>query len=172
MTRLIPTILLVVVLHAGCGTATGLRSSPSATDAGLRPTASAEPTATQSLQPAESLAATPIPNLQDGVASELGTFIGSWSSDPRVPPINALHEWVLHIETADGAPVEGATIVVGGDMPAHGHGMPTQPQVTEDLGGGNYRVEGMSFQMGGYWIIDVTVTVGNQTDRIHFGLEL
>jgi hypothetical protein len=50
--------------------------------------------------------------------------------------------------------------------------MPTQPQVTEDLGGGNYRVEGMSFQMGGYWIIDATVTVGNQTDRIHFGLEL
>jgi hypothetical protein len=89
-----------------------------------------------------------------------------------VAPINVVHEWILHIETADGAPVEGASVSVDGDMPAHGHGMPTQPQVTADLGGGDYRVEGMSFQMGGYWIIDVTITAGGQTDPIRFGLDL
>ena len=88
------------------------------------------------------------------------------------PPVNALHAWVLHVATADGAPVEGALVTVDGDMPAHGHGMPTVPEVTADLGGGDYRVEGMQFQMGGYWVIDITVTAGGQTDRIRFGLDL
>jgi hypothetical protein len=50
--------------------------------------------------------------------------------------------------------------------------MPTQPQVTAELGGGDYQVEGMAFQMGGYWIVDVTVAVGDRTDVINFGLEL
>jgi hypothetical protein len=56
-------------------------------------------------------------------------------------------------------------------MPAHGHGMPTRPEVTADLGDGDYRVEGMAFQMGGYWI-DISVTAADVTDVIHFGLEL
>jgi hypothetical protein len=30
----------------------------------------------------------------------------------------------------------------------------------------------MAFQMGGYWIIDVTVTARGETDLIRFGLEL
>lgn len=30
----------------------------------------------------------------------------------------------------------------------------------------------MSFQMGGYWIIDVTVTAAVRMDAIRFGLEL
>ena len=29
-----------------------------------------------------------------------------------------------------------------------------------------------SFQMGGYWIVDVTVTYDGQTDLVRFGLEL
>jgi hypothetical protein len=44
--------------------------------------------------------------------------------------------------------------------------MPTQPEVTEDLGNGDYLVEGMSFQMGGYWIIDFTLTFDGQTDLV------
>ena len=94
------------------------------------------------------------------------------SSDPATPPINQLHVWIVHIETADAQPVAGALVTVDGDMPAHGHGMATQPEVTADLGGGDYRVEGMEFQMRGYWVIDVTVTANDQTDIIHFGLDL
>jgi hypothetical protein len=118
--------------------------------------------------------ATPVPNAAEGVRSEAGLFVGSWSSEMATvtAPVNVLHEWVLHIETADGLPVEGALVTVDGDMPAHGHGMPTVPQVTADLGGGDYLVEGMEFQMGGYWIIDVAVTADGETDIIRFGLDL
>ncbi|HEX6473465.1 MAG TPA: FixH family protein, partial [Candidatus Limnocylindria bacterium] len=110
--------------------------------------------------------------VQAGVLSEEGHFVGSWTSDPAVPPVNVVHQWVLHLKTPDGEPIVGARVTVNGDMPAHGHGMPTQPEVTADLGSGDYRVEGMAFQMGGYWIVDVTVTAGDETDLIRFGLEL
>lgn len=72
-------------------------------------------------------------------------------------PINRIHEWTLHLETADGRPLEGATLKVSGSMPAHRHGMPTEPKVTADLGGGDYRVEGMKFQMRGDWEITVDI---------------
>ena len=157
-------VILVAVLQAGCAIA-GEDASPHAIP-------SAHPTPPPSASSPASAEAIPAPNVKARVLSENGLFVGSWVSDPDTPPINVVHEWVLHIETTDGEPVEGATVGLNGDMPAHGHGMPTQPQVTGDLGGGDYRVEGMAFQMGGYWIVDVTVTVGGRTDLIRFGLEL
>ena len=30
----------------------------------------------------------------------------------------------------------------------------------------------MQFQMGGYWVIDITLTADGQTDRIRFELDL
>ena len=161
-------VILVVVLHGGCAMPAELRS-PSGAASPLA--ASPSPTASPA-RPTPGPSATSSANVQDGVPSEQGTFVGSWSSDPHIPPINVVHEWVLHIETPDREPVVGAAVIVDGDMPAHGHGMPTQPQVTADLGGGDYRVEGMSFQMGGFWIVDVTITAAGLTDRIHFELEL
>jgi len=168
--RLIAALGLLALI-AGCATAGAQDATPSVDPSRASPSASS---ASVQPSPAETPpgAATPVPNLQAGVASEEGHFVGSWSSDPAVPPINMVHQWILHVATPDGAAVEGASITVGGDMPAHGHGMPTQPEVTADLGGGDYRVEGMAFQMGGYWIIDVTVTAGGETDLIRFGLEL
>lgn len=87
-------------------------------------------------------------------------------------PINQLHTWTLHIETADGRPIQDATVAVDGDMPQHGHGMPTRPQVTQFLGDGDYLVEGMKFQMGGWWVIDFTVTADGASDKVSFNLLL
>jgi len=157
--------LIAIVLHAGCATPAG---EPSATPV---PTPLATPTAASSVSEPNPTA-TPVPNLQAGVMSENGLFRASWESRPVEPAINELHEWMLHIETVDGEPAAGANVSVNGDMPAHGHGMPTEPQVTADLGGGDYLVEGMSFQMGGYWIVDVTVTFDGETDLVRFGLDL
>jgi hypothetical protein len=154
-----------VTLLSACATAGAQDASVMASPAA---SPSVQPSVVETL-PAE---ATPSPNVQAGVVSEEGHFIGSWTSDPAVPPVNLVHEWRLHLETPEGLPVEGATVTVNGDMPAHGHGMPTQPEVTADLGGGDYRVEGMAFQMGGYWIVDVTVTADGETDLIRFGLAL
>ncbi len=81
--------------------------------------------------------------------SEQGLFNVSYTASTGTVPVNQMHQWTLHVEMADGQPVEDATITVDGDMPQHGHGLPTKPQVTKYLGNGDYLVEGMKFQMGG-----------------------
>ena len=104
--------------------------------------------------------------------SENGLYRISYTASTNNVPINQIHQWTLHIETADGQVVENADIAVDGDMPQHGHGLPTRPQVTENLGNGDYLVEGMKFQMGGWWVMDFTVTADGQSDAVHFNMLL
>lgn len=80
----------------------------------------------------------------------------------------------LRIAVADstGCPVEGAEIVVGGGMPAHGHGLPTRPRVTRSLGNGEYLVEGLRFNMGGWWELKLHVDAGMGRDSVTFNLDL
>ena len=104
--------------------------------------------------------------------SENGLYRVSYTASTGTIPVNQMHEWTLHVENADGNPVDDATIVVDGDMPAHGHGLPTSPRVTQYLGNGDYRVEGVKFQMGGDWLMDFTITANGQTDIVHFNMLL
>lgn len=96
--------------------------------------------------------------------SQQGLFTLSYQVDAGEIPRNSLHAWTIHIEDAGGQPVTGAQIGIDGGMPAHGHGLPTQPQVTADLGGGDYRVEGLRFQMGGEWVVNFHIQAGGATD--------
>ena len=104
--------------------------------------------------------------------SDKNIFHVSYLSTENIIPVNKMHQWTLHIETVDGKPVENATIKVDGDMPQHGYGLPTSPRVTKYLGNGDYLIDGMKFQMGGWWLIDFTVTANGQTDMVHFNLLL
>ena len=104
--------------------------------------------------------------------SDNGLFRVTYVSSENIVPVNQMHQWTLHVETANGELVENATITVDGDMPEHGHGLPTRPQVTEYLGNGDYLVEGMKFQMGGWWVMDFTVTTSGHTDAVHFNMKL
>lgn len=104
--------------------------------------------------------------------SERQAYRVSYTSDAVPVPINRLHSWTLHVETADGRPVTDAAIKLDGDMPGHGHGLPTRPRVTRNLGNGDYLVEGMKFQMGGWWVMEVSVAAGGQSDVARFNLQL
>jgi hypothetical protein len=87
-------------------------------------------------------------------------------------PIGRLHSWILHVARADGTPVTAATIAVHGDMPQHLHGLPTRPRVTRHLGNGDYLLEGVKFQMGGWWVMDFDITADGRTERVRFNLQL
>ena len=87
-------------------------------------------------------------------------------------PVGRLQRWTLHIDTADGLPVDAATITVTGGMPQHGHGLPTSPRITRDLGGGDHLVEGMKFNMGGWWVVRFAITSSAGTDTVTFNLSL
>ncbi|HRJ58912.1 MAG TPA: FixH family protein [Anaerolineales bacterium] len=101
-----------------------------------------------------------------------GAFIVSFKSELDPITIGSMHSWVLHVETADGEPVEGATILVDGGMPDHGHGLPTSPQVTQDMGNGDYLVEGLRFQMGGWWEVKFNISADGVEDNVTFNIIL
>ncbi len=84
---------------------------------------------------------------------------------------NEMHAWVVTIRTPAGGPVTGATIAVDGGMPQHGHGLPTSPQAVE-TGDGVYRVDGVRFNMGGWWELKFHVTAAPGEDDVVFNVTL
>jgi hypothetical protein len=104
--------------------------------------------------------------------SESGLYRVGYMSQLDPITINEIHSWTLHVETADGTPVANADIEIRGGMPAHNHGLPTLPEVTEYLGKGDYRVEGMRFHMRGEWEIYVTISAAPGRDVCRIPLTL
>lgn len=86
--------------------------------------------------------------------------------------INRLHSWHLELRDREGNGVVGATIEVDGGMPQHGHGLPTRPRVTKELNDGRYEVDGMRFNMGGWWVVTFRITGPAGTDTVTFNLAL
>ena len=78
----------------------------------------------------------------------------------------------LVVRDAKGQAVDRAMIAVDGGMPQHGHGLPTRPRVTENLGEGLYVIEGVRFNMGGWWEFTLAITGAAGADRITFNLQL
>ena len=76
------------------------------------------------------------------------------------------------ITDAAGAPVDDATIQVDGGMPQHGHGLPTRPRVTRALGNGLYEIEGVRFNMGGWWEFKLAINAASGSDVVTFNLAL
>jgi YtkA-like protein len=87
-------------------------------------------------------------------------------------PMQRMHSWVLHLEDSKGAAIDSATICIDGGMPEHGHGLPTRPAVTEALHNGDFRVDGMKFSMGGWWVVKFTIDAPPGPDSIRFNLKL
>ena len=87
-------------------------------------------------------------------------------------PQGRLQRWTLHLETVSGAPVDSAAVVVDGGMPQHGHGLPTKPRVTRALGNGDHLVEGMKFNMGGWWVVKFRVDATPGKDSVVFNVKL
>ena len=76
------------------------------------------------------------------------------------------------ITDAAGAPVDDATIQIDGGMPEHGHGLPTRPRVTRALGNGLYEIEGVRFNMCGWWEFELAINAPSGSDVVTFNLAL
>lgn len=79
-------------------------------------------------------------------------------------------EVALH--DANGQAVDGAQITIDGGMPQHGHGLPTRPRVTRNPGSGAYVIEGVRFNMGGWWELKLAINGKAGADTITFNLAL
>ena len=115
---------------------------PAQSEFGLGPRTSANGVYTATLQPAESLR-------------------------PR-----KLQTIEVALKDTKGRAVDGAAITIDGGMPQHGHGLPTQPRVTKALGDGVYLIEGVRFNMGGWWEFKLAIAGNAGTDTVTFNLAL
>ena len=87
--------------------------------------------------------------------------------------INQMHSWTIRLLDSDNSPLTGASIEVTGGMPDHDHGLPTQPQITDEVDEGVYLLEGVRFHMQGRWEITITVRSGGEESQalIEFQLQ-
>jgi len=104
--------------------------------------------------------------------SQRDRFRVSIRSESYPVPLSQMHSWSVHVETPEGNPVTDADIGVFGNMPAHKHGLPSRPRVTENRGGGDYLIEGVKFTMPGEWQLILIVTVDGKRDKATFGIDL
>ena len=105
-------------------------------------------------------------------ASEAGRYRATIRPQGDSIPQGRLQRWTLHVETAAGVPVDSADFSVDGGMPQHGHGLPTKPRVTRPLGNGDHLVEGMKFNMGGWWVVKFRVASAAGNDSVVFNVKL
>ena len=104
--------------------------------------------------------------------SEAGVYRGTIVPQGDSIPQGRLQRWTLHLETVAGVAVDSATIQVDGGMPQHGHGLPTKPAVTRHLGNGDHVVDGMKFNMGGWWVVKFRVSSTAGSDSLVFNVKL
>ena len=104
--------------------------------------------------------------------SERGLYRATIRPQGDTIPQGKLQRWTLHMETATGALVDSAVVSVDGGMPQHGHGLPTKPRVTRALGNGDHLVEGLKFNMGGWWVVKFRVNAAAGTDSLVFNVKL
>ena len=71
-----------------------------------------------------------------------------------------------------GEKISGATISIDGGMKAHGHGLPTAPEVVATDIPGQYEIEGLKFSMPGDWILGFRVLFDGAVDQTIFKLSL
>ena len=76
------------------------------------------------------------------------------------------------VRDADGRAIDEAQISIDGGMPQHGHGLPTRPRVTRSLGDGVYEIEGVRFNMGGWWEFKLAIAGFSGADTVTFNLDL
>lgn len=104
--------------------------------------------------------------------SERGRFVVRIEPVSADVEIGAYQDWLLTLTSATGQPVRGATIDVGGGMRGHGHGLPTQPLVSEAMRAGQYRIAGIKLNMRGAWTFAFSITTADGSDRVLIEIDL
>jgi hypothetical protein len=104
-------------------------------------------------------------------ASALGRFVGTLEADGALR-VRQMQTVRVVVRDGSGNSVDGAAIRIDGGMPQHGHGLPTRPRVTRNLGNGAYQIEGVRFNMGGWWEFKVVIETPAGADTITFNLQL
>lgn len=101
--------------------------------------------------------------------SDGGTYTVTWA--PSVDPVPLNENFDVDITATPDVMPEGGFTVTRADasMPAHGHGMNVEPEVT-DNGDGTATAGPFNFMMEGHWVVEVDLTSGDGTETASFNV--
>lgn len=104
-------------------------------------------------------------------ASATGAYIVTVET---AAPLATRRLQTVHLRVVDraGRAVRDARITVDGGMPQHGHGLPTRPRVAGMDEAGRYVVQGVRFNMGGWWELRFAITGPAGADSVTFNIRL
>ncbi|MCB9680243.1 MAG: FixH family protein [Alphaproteobacteria bacterium] len=110
-----------------------------------------------------------------------GEYVVEVRFDPPHPQIGDLFSAVATVRDRAGTPIDTARVKLNATMPAHGHGMMTdpilRPGTCDDAGvcvhpDGVYRADGFKFHMAGAWTVTVEVEGPRGPDSTSFVHEM
>jgi hypothetical protein len=101
-----------------------------------------------------------------------GHYVATLAPQKMPIPVGAMHSWVVTVTTAEGVPMDDVGVTIDGGMPQHGHGLPTRPKVTKHLGDGKHLIEGMKFNMSGWWTLTLRIDGADGSEAVTFNLAL
>lgn len=78
----------------------------------------------------------------------------------------------VRLGDVSGVGIDEAAISIQGGMPEHGHGLPTRPRVKKSAAEGIYEIEGLRFNMGGWWELTLAISSPEGSDTVTFNLSL
>ncbi len=119
------------------------------------------------LAPTTALAESTFPRL---ITSDSGRYTVELEQlEPEIP-LRRLHNWVVRFEPKSFTQAKPLRIEIDGGMPRHGHGLPSEPKITQHLGDGRYQIEGVLFNMPGLWQLQFRVLDDKGWDQAVFKL--
>ena len=104
-------------------------------------------------------------------ASAGGLYTATLSPSAPVS-VRKMQSMQLFLADSTGKAVSRASITVDGGMPQHGHGLPTQPRAVVSSDVGMYQIEGVKFNMGGWWVVQFHIDGAAGCDSVAFNISL
>ncbi len=94
-----------------------------------------------------------------------GSYQVSCLFNPSPIPRNEHVSMTVTVQRSNGAVLPSEiSIKVDADMPSHGHGINTEPEITK-ISDGKYEVKGLLFHMGGDWELYIDLIEDGIPDR-------
>ena len=115
---------------------------------------------------------TPSVALLSDIPSHNRVYRASMTPSPDPIELNRSLTLTVEIRTAADAPVDGALLALESWMPDNESASVVRPRAIASLGGGLYRIEGLHFDVRGWWNLRLQIAAAGMTDSLAFNLVL
>ena len=106
------------------------------------------------------------------IQGESGLFSATLSCDLVRPVLNVFQACDVHVAPTAAETPEIDNIAVDARVPGLGRVMPTAPRARRTKSNGDYRIEGLKFDMAGRWRLALDIGAGARHDRLAFDIDV